>query len=35
MDAIILSAANAVDATLVTFDGELREHGAKTPQDVI
>jgi predicted nucleic acid-binding protein len=35
MDAIVLSAANAVDATLVTFDSELRDHGAKAPHEVI
>ena len=35
MDAIVLSAANAVDATLVTFDGELQEYGAKAPYEVV
>jgi predicted nucleic acid-binding protein len=35
MDAIVLSAANAVDATLVTFDSELRDHGATAPHEVI
>ncbi|AGB14860.1 putative nucleic acid-binding protein, contains PIN domain [Halovivax ruber XH-70] len=31
MDALILASAAAVDATLVSFDGELREHGAISP----
>ena len=31
MDAMILSAADAADATLVSFDSELSEHGAKLP----
>ncbi|MDV7348497.1 PIN domain-containing protein [Halorubrum distributum] len=35
MDAMILSAADAVDAELVTFDAELREYGAKTPTEMI
>jgi len=35
MDALILSAAHAVDATLVSFDTELREHGATHPKEVI
>ncbi|SFT03717.1 PIN domain-containing protein [Halostagnicola kamekurae] len=35
MDALILAAANSVNATLVSFDSELREHGAKRPQDLI
>ncbi|QLG50609.1 type II toxin-antitoxin system VapC family toxin [Natrinema halophilum] len=35
MDALILAAADAVDATLVSFDGELREHGAERPQDLV
>lgn len=35
MDAIVLAAANAIDATLVSFDGELREHGAKQPQEIV
>jgi len=34
MDAMVLTAAEAVDATLVSFDAELVEHGAKLPQDV-
>jgi len=35
MDALVLSAADAIDATLVSFDAELVEHGAKQPQDVL
>lgn len=35
MDALVLAAADAVDATLVSFDAELVEHGAKLPQNVI
>jgi hypothetical protein len=31
MDALVLAAADAVDATLVSFDGELVEHGAELP----
>ena len=34
MDALILAAAKAADATLVSFDAELREHGAKSPAAV-
>jgi len=34
MDALVLTAADAVDATLVSFDSELLEHGAERPQDV-
>ena len=35
MDALILAAAEATDATLVSFDAELREHGAKSPETVL
>ena len=35
MDALVLSCANSVGATLVSFDAELRDHGAKHPGDVI
>ncbi|ELZ60597.1 MULTISPECIES: type II toxin-antitoxin system VapC family toxin [Halorubrum] len=35
MDAIVLSAADAVDAELVTFDSELQEHGAISPSEAI
>ena len=35
MDALVLAAANAVDATLVSFDAELRDHGAKHPEEVV
>lgn len=34
MDALILAAADALDATLVTFDSELVEHGAVLPTNV-
>jgi predicted nucleic acid-binding protein len=35
MDALILAAADAVDAKLVSFDTELVEHGAAHPGDVL
>lgn len=35
MDALILAAADAIDATLVSFDSELVEHGAERPEDII
>jgi len=35
MDAMILSAADAADATLVSFDSELVEHGAELPQQLL
>jgi len=35
MDALVLAAANAVDATLVSFDSELVDHGAERPADVL
>jgi predicted nucleic acid-binding protein len=35
MDALILSAADAIDATLVSFDSELVEHGAVHPDEVL
>lgn len=35
MDALILAAAEAADATFVSFDAELREHGAKSPETVL
>lgn len=35
MDALILAAADAIDATLVSFDTELVEHGAKHPENVM
>jgi predicted nucleic acid-binding protein len=34
MDALVLAAADAIDATLVSFDRELIEHGAEHPADV-
>jgi predicted nucleic acid-binding protein len=35
MDALVLTAADAIDATLVLFDSELVEHGAKQLTDVL
>ena len=35
MDALFLAAADAVDATLVSFDSELVGHGAEHPSDVV
>ena len=35
MDAMILSAADAADATFVSFDSELVEHGAELPQQLL
>ncbi|MFC5135598.1 MULTISPECIES: type II toxin-antitoxin system VapC family toxin [Haloferacaceae] len=35
MDAMILSAADAADATLASFDSELVEHGADLPQQLL
>ena len=35
MDAMILSAADAADATLVSFDSELVEHGTDLPQQLL
>ena len=35
MDALVLSCANSIDATLVSFDAELQDHGAKHPEGVI
>lgn len=34
MDALVLAAAEAIDATLVSFDAEMVEHGAELPSDV-
>jgi len=34
MDALILATADAADATLLSFDAELREHGAKSPEEI-
>jgi len=34
MDALVLAAAEAVEATLVSFDSELIEHGAKHPNEI-
>jgi predicted nucleic acid-binding protein len=35
MDALILTAAEAIEATLVSFDSELVEQGAEHPQTVL
>jgi predicted nucleic acid-binding protein len=35
MDALILAAAESVDATLISFDKELLDNGATHPQDVV
>jgi predicted nucleic acid-binding protein len=35
MDGMILAMANGEDAPLVTFDSELLEHGAKSPNDFL
>ena len=35
MDTLILTAAEAIDATLVSFDNELVEQGAELPKNVI
>ena len=35
MDAMILACADAADASLVSFDGELQQHGAVAPSDVL
>lgn len=35
MDALILTVAKAADATLMSFDAELREHGAKPPKEIL
>ncbi|WP_247730261.1 type II toxin-antitoxin system VapC family toxin [Halovivax limisalsi] len=35
MDALVLASAAAVDATLVSFDAELREHGAISPAELV
>jgi predicted nucleic acid-binding protein len=34
MDALVLAAADAIDATLVSFDGELVEKGAMHPREL-
>jgi predicted nucleic acid-binding protein len=35
MDALILACANAADATLVTFDGEVLHHDAVEPSTIL
>lgn len=35
MDALVLAAAEAIDATLVSFDAELTEHGAESPENLL
>lgn len=34
MDALVLTAAEAIDATLVSFDTELVDHGAVHPENI-
>jgi len=34
MDALILAAATAIDAPLVTFDKELLDNGGTLPEDL-
>lgn len=35
MDSMILAMANGEDAPLVTFDAELLDNGAKSPEDFL
>lgn len=35
MDCVLLALANDIDATLVTFDGELLDHGSVAPEELI
>lgn len=35
MDCVLLALADDVDATFVTFDGELLDHGGVAPSDVM
>lgn len=35
MDCVLLALANDVDATMVTFDGELLDHGGVAPKELI
>ena len=35
MDCVLLALANDVDATMVTFDGELLDHGGVAPEELI
>jgi predicted nucleic acid-binding protein len=35
MDCVLLALADDVDATLVTFDGELLDHGGVAPSDAM
>ena len=35
LDCVLLALAEDVDATMVTFDGELLEHGAVEPAELI
>lgn len=35
MDALILGAAEALSATLISFDSELVEQGAKRPESIL
>jgi predicted nucleic acid-binding protein len=35
MDCVLLALANDVNATMVTFDGELLDHGGIAPEELI
>lgn len=35
MDCVLLALANDVDATMVTFDGELLDHGGVAPEELM
>jgi len=35
MDCVLLALANDVGATMVTFDGELLDHGGVAPEELI
>lgn len=35
MDCVLLALADDVDATFVTFDGELLDHGSVAPSDIM
>ena len=35
MDCVLLALANDIDATMVTFDGELLDHGGVAPKEMI
>lgn len=35
MDCVLLAVANEVDAAIVTFDGEVLDHGGVAPEELI